>query len=55
MRKGPAVADEPDFTEITIRSEVGEERQIAKHALPFFPGWQRVDSQGRPVTTKKES
>lgn len=46
------MADDTDFTEITIRNpSTLEEKQIAKHALPFWPGWERVDSQGRKVAT----
>jgi hypothetical protein len=55
------VADQPDFSDVTIRHrDTGEERTVAKHALPFFTsedrGWERIDSAGRTVpTTKKES
>lgn len=48
------MADEPDFTEITIRDEFGNERVIAKHALPFWPAWERIDSPARKVTTPSE-
>lgn len=45
------MADEPDFTEITIRNPMTlEERTIAKHALAFHPGFERVDTLGRKVT-----
>lgn len=50
------MADEPDFTEITVRHpDTGQERQIAKHAHQFFPGWERIDSQGRKVSTPSTS
>ena len=51
------MADEPDFSDITIRNpNTGETRTVAKHAHQFFPGWDRIDTQGRTVpATKKES
>lgn len=48
------MADDIDFTTITIRNpSTLEEREIAKHALPFWPGWERVDSAGRKIATPK--
>jgi hypothetical protein len=46
------VANDPDFTEITIRNpSTLEEKQVAKHAFDagFWPAWERVDSAGRKV------
>lgn len=49
------MADDSDLTLITIRNELGEERVVAKAALPFFPDYVRVDSQGRKITTPTAS
>lgn len=55
-RKGPVVADAPDLSEITIRHpDTGQERVVTKHAAQFFPGWERIDSQGRKVSTPTAS
>lgn len=59
MRKGPAVA-EPDLTEeVTIRNpDTLEERQVARGAVPYFPGYVELDKAGRVKpnqTTPKES
>ena len=56
-RKGPAVADT-----VTVRNDLGEERQVPKAAVPFFvnQGFKVLDSAGRvsasaTAAAKKES
>lgn len=42
-----ADANEPGTT-VTIRYEpTGEEREVDKTAVPFFPGWVELDKAGR--------
>lgn len=52
------MADEPD-TEVTIRyPHTGEEKQVPRGAVPFFPGWDVLKKDGsvnpRPATTTTE-
>ena len=54
MRKGPAVADR-----VTIRHrQTLREREIARTAIPFFPEWDVLTSDGRrnpnPATTESK-
>ena len=56
------MADAPEpGTTVTIRYEpTGEQREVDKTAVPFFPGWVEVDKAGRVKpnqsnTTGKES
>lgn len=51
---------EPDLTEeVTIRNSRGDERQVPRGAVPFFPDYVELDKAGRvkpnQSATSKES